>query len=295
MLSNTTGAQAAGKAPLPIVFSLDFEDHLGLYEANGRFAANMGRILGFLAEAGIRGTIFTVGRIARSHPALVRMVVEHGHELGCHSWQHTPLDREERRNFAAETRLAKDLLEQVSGTAVTGFRAPIFSLIPDSLWTLDVLGELGFAYSSSVMPMPSPLYGFPGAPTTPFRWANGLAEFPCPLARFGRFRIPYLGGIYLRYSPELLIDRCIRRTPAATVLWTYIHPYDFDAAEPFIRMPGTSLPTSVLLWLNRKNTFDKIRFLFRDRPAIRFQDVLQGLGGSMDLPVFDPDKNKPYH
>lgn len=287
--------QAVEANKRPIVFSLDLEDHLGLYEAEGRFARNMEKILDFLEDSGIRGTIFTVGRIAQSHPGLVRKVVERGHELGCHSWQHTPLDREERSAFTAETRLAKELLEQVSGAAVSGFRAPIFSLVPSSLWTLDVLGELGFTYSSSIMPMASPLYGFPGAPATPFRWPGGLVEFPCPLARLGRFRIPYLGGIYLRYSPEFLTRQCIRRTTPAAMLWTYIHPYDFDSAEPFTRMPGTSLPTSILLWLNRRNTFEKIKFLFRNRPAIRFQDAMSGVAGYRELPVFDPERHQLVH
>lgn len=281
------GLPALGKIARPIVFSLDLEDHLGGYEPNARFARNMMDILDFLEEAKITGTIFTVGRIARSHPDLVRRVVECGHELGCHSWQHRPLDQEDRRSFATETHLAKNLLEQASGAAVTGFRAPIFSLVRSSLWTLDILGELGFAYSSSIMPVPSPLYSFPGSPLVPYRWPGGLVEFPCPTAQFGSFRLPYLGGIYLRYSPEFLIRHCIRRTSQDAVLWTYIHPYDFDAVEPFSRMPGTSLATSILLWLNRRGTYEKIRFLFRDRTAYRFQDVMNEIGERKSLPIFD--------
>src|SRR5882724_8597685 len=143
-----------------VVFTLDLEDHRAEYSAESRYPENTRRVLDFLDSLGVRGTVFVVGRLAEASPELVRDVAARGHEIACHSWKHTPLDRDTPRTFQEETRRAKDILEQLSGKAVEGYRAPIFSLIERTRWAIDVLLELGFTYSSSVMPAPNPLYGY---------------------------------------------------------------------------------------------------------------------------------------
>ena len=87
-----------------------------------------------------------------------------------------------------------------------------------------------------------------------------MTEFPVPLAQLGPARLPFLGGIYLRYLPTWLIRRWAR-AHTSPVLWTYLHPYDFDAAETYTRMPGTAAWVSVLLWLNRGGTWKKLGHL----------------------------------
>ena len=240
-----------------ITITLDVEDHLGRYDATGRYVDNTRRILAFLRERKVRGTFFVVGRIGEVAPWLVREIVATGHEVACHSYRHVPLHRETPASFRAGTRRAKDALEQAGGVPVSGYRAPIFSLTPRTLWAVDELAGLGFHYSSSILPAPHPLHGFPGAPRTPFRWPNGLVEYPVPLAQLGPAALPFLGGIYLRYLPAWLVYRWARAHPGE-VLWTYLHPYDFDAAEPYARMPDTAAWVSLLLWLNRRGTWTKL-------------------------------------
>jgi len=240
-----------------ITVTLDIEDHLGRYEARGRYVENTRRLLAFLAERGVRGTFFTVGRVAEAAPALVREIAAAGHELACHSYRHTPLDRETPASFRGDTARAKALLEQAGGVPVVGYRAPIFSLTARTRWALDELGALGFRYSSSIVPAPHPLYGYPGAPRTPFRWPGGLVEFPVPLAGIGPLRVPFLGGVYLRYLPGWLIRRWARAQDG-TLLWTYLHPYDVDPEEPYAPLPDTATWVSVLTWLKRGGTWDKL-------------------------------------
>jgi len=242
---------------LPITVTLDVEDHLGRYEADGRYVANTERVLAFLAERGARGTFFIVGRVAEAAPGLVRKIAAAGHELACHSYRHTPLERESPATFRAETGLAKTLIEQAGGAPVAGYRAPLFSLTPRTAWAVTELGALGFRYSSSIVPAANPRYGYPGVPRTPFRWANGLVELPVPLVRFGPAQLPFLGGIYLRYLPAGLVRRWARARRDG-VLWTYLHPYDFDAAEPYSPMPDTAAWISLLLWFKRGGTWDKL-------------------------------------
>lgn len=244
--------------PNPITVTLDIEDHLARYAPDGRYVDNTRRILAFLAERKVRGTFFTVGRVAEAVPKLVREIAAARHEIACHSYRHRTLDRETSQSFREETRRAKDLLEQAAGVPVVGYRAPLFSLTRKTAWALDELSALGFRYSSSVLPAVGAQFGFPGLARLPFRWPNGLVEFPVPLAEFGPVRLPFLGGVYLRYLPGWLTRRLAKQADPKAVLWTYMHPYDFDAGEPWGRMPDTPLWVNLMCWFHRSGTWDKL-------------------------------------
>jgi polysaccharide deacetylase family protein (PEP-CTERM system associated) len=269
----------------PLTFSLDLEDHRADRTKPGRYPLMTRKILDFLDELGVRGTVFTVGEVAEEEPDLVREVTRRGHEIAFHSYYHRPLTRETRARFEEETRAGKALLEDLTGGPVSGFRAPVFSLTNKSLWAVDVLQELGFAYSSSVLPAHHPLYGLPGAPDTPFRWANGLIEIPVSVARIGPWTLPYLGGIYLRYLPQGIIAR-LRDLSSGKALWTYCHPYDFDAEEPFARIRDTALWASILLWFNRRGSFAKMRALLAQDVAPPFAEQIAA-GRFAQAPTLD--------
>ncbi|HUJ75633.1 MAG TPA: polysaccharide deacetylase family protein, partial [bacterium] len=243
-----------------ITFTLDLEDDQGTYRSGGRFEVLAYRLLETLAQGGITGTVFAVGRVAECSPALLRHVVSLGHELACHSWDHTPLDRQGRDQFREHTAQAKGRLEQAGGAAIRGYRAPLFSMTTHTAWAAEELLALGFAYSSSVLPAHSPLYGMAGAPRHPFLWPCGLVEFPAPVAGAGAWGIPFLGGIYLRYLPLPLVLWRAGREPAAHSPWTYVHPYDFDT-EPSAPQPGQPAWVNWLQRFNRKHTLAKLRAL----------------------------------
>jgi len=241
-----------------VLFTLDLEDHLGRYDSTSRYPDVTRRVMGRLAERNIKGTVFTVARIAEKEPGLLREIASLGHEIACHSLDHTPLDKQSPKDLRDGTARAKHILEDCIGKEITGFRAPIFSLVERTAWFVDDLRKLGFTYSSSVMPARSPLYGFPNTPQEPFKWQNGLVELPCPVGKLGSATLPYLGGFYLRYMPQGVIHRLLRQASDTSCLWTYCHPYDFDDQEPFAQISGAALWTSVLLWFNRRNTMQKI-------------------------------------
>ena len=242
-----------------ITFTIDLEDPTELYLPQGRYIAMTRRILDLCDATQRKATFFTVGRTAQSAPQLIKDIAAKGHEIAYHSHNHVSLTKEEPQRFRRESAEDKDRLEQLSGKKIIGFRAPRFSLTPQSLWTLDILAELGFRYSSSVMPTDVSLFGFPDAPTAPFMWPNGMIEFPLPVAVLGKYRMPYLGGIYLYTMPFPLLRMMLAKAKADEVLWTYTHPYDFDSTERFKRLPNTALWISVTLWLARRKAAKKIR------------------------------------
>ena len=242
-----------------VTFTLDLEDHRLDQRTPPRYPAIVQRLMDVLDEHAARCTVFVVGNVARRSPALLRELAARGHEIAYHSHDHTALTHERADRFARETGEDRRFIEDLTGAPLLGFRAPVFSLTPQSLWSLDLLGELGFCYSSSVLPARNPLHGFPGAPRRPFRWPNGLLELPAPVARIGPLLLPFLGGFYLRYLPMGLVERLLRDADREQCLWTYCHPYDFDEHEPFGRIRGASLTVSTLLWFNRRGTLARLR------------------------------------
>jgi polysaccharide deacetylase family protein (PEP-CTERM system associated) len=241
-----------------ISFTIDLEDPTGRYEPDGRYVAMTRRILAMCDEFRRPATFFVVGRVAQAVPDLVKEIASRGHEVAYHSHAHVPLTQEEPDRFRRESREDKDRLAQLAGKNVAGFRAPCFSLTPKSVWTLDVLAELNFLYSSSIMPTGISRFGFKNTPRTPFLWPNGMIELPLPVGSLGSLRVPYLGGIYLYAMPWKLTKHWIARAGKDEILWTYTHPYDFDREEKFKPIPDTPLWISLVLWLARRKAEAKI-------------------------------------
>ena len=245
----------------PLVFTLDLEDHRPDDSAPARYQDVAGRLLNRLDEWNVTGTVFVVGDLIDEAAELIADITERGHELGLHGASHTALPDIGPEQFEADTASARDRLVAASGREVTGFRAPIFSLVPESAWAPDILAGLGFRYSSSVLPARNPLYGWPGAPREPFRWESGLVELPCPVFGPGPLAAPLLGGTYLRLAPRPLIGWAHRREARRPGGWLYAHPYDFDPDEPRWTVPEVGRLGSRLLWWNRKTMDGRVRRL----------------------------------
>ncbi len=255
----------------PVTFTLDLEDHRPDDSFPLRYPTVMREVLAFLAERNVVGTVFVVGVVAEAQPDLVREVAAAGHEIALHSWAHTHLTDQTPEVFAAETRRGKALLEDLAGAPVVGFRAPTFSLVPDSLWATEVLAEEGFTYSSSVLSAPNPLFGYPGAPTEPFVWPSGLAEFPAPLAGIGPVHVPFLGGTYFRLLPWPVIAAARRFGDVGPAPWTYVHPYDFDTEERYWPVPDAGR-LAPLLWVGRRRALAKMDRLLAAGAGLPLRD-----------------------
>ena len=269
-----------------VTFTLDLEDHRPADAPAGgaRYPHLTHRVLDFLDTRGVRGTFFVVGEVAEQQPELVREVAARGHEVGLHGWRHVPLTDLEPAELRDGVVRGKALLEDLTGREVTGFRAPMFSLVPRSRWAVDVVTDAGFTYSSSVLPARSPLFGDASLPVAPFRWPTALIELPCPVVRIGPLGLPYLGGVYLRALPTPVSNAARRGLGHTQLLWIYCHPYDFDADEPFWVVPEAGRVGSRLLWYNRRRMFTKVDAVLRSRPGPPLCERVAACG---PLPTFE--------
>ncbi len=199
-------------------------------------------LLDLLAERGVRATFFVVGEVIEAHPVLVQRIVEDGHEIGCHTFTHRPLWELTATEFDEElSRFAQVVEQHLPGVKPRGFRAPTFSLSPDTAWALGVLARRGYTYDSSVFPMRTPLYGVADAPPAPYRPAPNLVdsdpaapivEWPMTAWRMGPLTIPVCGGFYLRVLPMPLIVHGLRQAQKQGPVVIYLHPWELDPDTP---------------------------------------------------------------
>lgn len=271
-----------------LVVTLDLEEHRPDSSFPKNYPAVTRELLTFLEFRKIRATVFVLGRLAREEPGLIQEINERGHEVAYHSAQHLHLTKDTLENFLRESQDDMAFISALINKPLYGYRAPAFSLTPDSLWAIDAIRSLGFEYSSSVMPVRNPINGFPGAPRQPFYWQNGLLEIPAPVASFGPITLPFLGGIYLRYLPSAVIKHLLANSDAEQARWIYCHPHDFDAEEKFFQIEGTSLIVSLILWFNRKGTFKKLAKLL---PEAVSSEVAQTFKEKIDEGVYQHAPN----
>src|SRR5262249_27181480 len=93
-----------------------------------RVVASTGKVLDCLARGSVRATFFILGWVAERHPGLVRVIQRAGHEVGCHSYWHQLIYRQTPEEFRIDLRRARDVLQDITGTAVRAYRAPSFSI-----------------------------------------------------------------------------------------------------------------------------------------------------------------------
>jgi polysaccharide deacetylase family protein (PEP-CTERM system associated) len=265
-------------------FTCDVEAHRPHGAAPLRFPDVTRRILEWLCEREIRGTFFVVGLEAEAHPDLVADIAAAGQEVALHGYRHVPLRDLTPEELAVDLARGRSVLEQAAQIAITGFRAPQFSLTEEVPWAHEVIAQAGFTYSSSVLPAPSPLFGYPDAPTTPFRWPSGLFEFTPPLMEIGSARLP-IGGVYLRVLPWGVLERLMPAAQTTIAPWMYSHPYDFDPGEPFHVVRDANPVFSPLQWIGRRFTFRRTERILGSAPGA---PLGERVGELADVAVFNP-------
>jgi polysaccharide deacetylase family protein (PEP-CTERM system associated) len=201
------------------------EDHQGL-------ALRLEDLLALCREKGVKATFFVLGRLLEKRPDLGERIVEEGHELALHGYEHDLLTEMSPDRFQEELEKALKAFRRITGAFPLGFRAPSWSVNGTNLWVLEILERYGFAYDSSLFPVKNFLYGFPEAPNHPFfPLLEGkvlrLLEIPVPVRRIGPLRLAYSGGIFFSLWPLWMIRLFSEATTdqGGPCLF-YFHPWD---------------------------------------------------------------------
>jgi polysaccharide deacetylase family protein (PEP-CTERM system associated) len=245
-----------------------------------RVVANTRRLLELLDRRGASATFFVLGWVARRFPELVREIRGAGHEVGCHGFWHARVYEQSPDEFRADVRLARDVLTDITGTAVMAYRAPSFSITRRSLWALEILADEGFRYDSSIFPVYHDRYGIPDANRLPHRIATRggeLLEFPATVARLWNVNLPIAGGGYFRLMPLSWIARALGQVNRLGQPFVfYLHPWELDPDQPHVAGAGW---TKWRHYVNLATTETKLDWLLRNFRFDRLDRVLDGLFG----------------
>ena len=160
-----------------------------------------------LAEAGRTATFFVLGEVARRLPKRIREIAEAGHEVASHGYLHLRACERPLAAFRSDVEKSKNLLENLLGEPVFGFRAPEWSLRCLGSTRLPRVAEMGFLYDSSLTPCP--LAGRMSNPRFASRlsWPDSgveLLELP-PLTFGGNLRLPAGSWPGRLVNPERLV------------------------------------------------------------------------------------------
>ncbi len=190
-------------------------------------------VMELLDQAQTRATFFTLGIVAECFPQLIRRIAAQGHEIASHGYAHLRVFGLSRQEFVDDCCRARDVLKDIVGKPISGYRAAEFSINGSVLWALDALAACGFAYDSSIFPIHHRLYGVPGFAPHParYRLPSGLriTELPLATVPFAGLRAPVAGGGYFRVLPLWALRRAVIEHEARRVpMTTYFHPYEFD-------------------------------------------------------------------
>jgi len=214
----------------------------------------------------IRATFFILGWVVKRYPGLVKEIHRRGHEIASHGYRHQVIYDQTHREFQEDIKKSKQILEDLTGEEVIGYRAPTYSITKKTMWALNILAKEGYKYDSSIFPIRHDYYGMPFAPRFPFIWnLNGtqptiepldfkselfksslystnngqqttnklsrgkLYEFPIStVSLFGR-NLPCSGGGYFRLFPYPITRAALNRINGEGKPFIfYLHPWEID-------------------------------------------------------------------
>ena len=240
---------------------------------------NIEIILTKLEKYNSLATFFVTGKYAEDYPDIVKKIYDKGHEISCHGYSHDYIYKQKPDIFKIETIQAKQILEDITGSGVTGYRAASWSITADSLWALDIIKDSGFLYDSSIYPTKNSKYGIYRAITEPYKiifdGGEELVEIPPQVLKIGQIKLPVCGGIYLRLFPfwlnKLSIDIENKSGWPGRVM---LHPHELDEHPPRLKINFEGWLVKYFRINTVGDTLDKLLLNFE---TVLFEDYYNSL------------------
>lgn len=261
----------------------------GSAEKYAEYDSFLNKILDALDERGVKGTFFCTGLIGTDFSNVVKLIHSRGHEIGCHSFKHTWLNKMSQEEVLEDTRTSVDALEQCIGQKVRSYRAPAFSIGKENKWAFEIFTKCGITRDASIYPAERDFGGFAefGKKVPTMVYCNNamFKEFPICTTKLFRHEMAYSGGGYFRFFPLRYVRREMRKTEYNM---TYFHIADLipetggvldkESFEQYYKIPGT-LKNRYLRFiktnLGKKYAFGKLLELISTEDFINLEQADQ--------------------
>lgn len=251
-------------------------DEASWTDVPSRLDVGMNAILSALDRHDAKATFFFLGWIAERHPEWVERCLAGGHEVASHGWRHAFLQDLGKEGLVEDLARAEAAITAAGAPMPRGFRASTFTLTRETWWAVDVLGERGYAYDSSVHPIQHPVYGIsdfePGI--SRIEVAGGeLLEFPVSTLRALGRNWPMGGGGYFRLLPGVVTRAAVRSLErAGRPACLYLHPWEFDPDQPRVK---AGLSANFRHYLNLEKTLPRLERLLEEFRFGTMEEVLR--------------------
>jgi len=241
-----------------------------------RIERNLEELLDVLDSFSVKVTFFWLGWLAERYKDLVRICHDAGHEIASHGYAHVLAYEVGPRIFKEDITLSKNILENIIGDQVRGFRAAGFGITEKAPWAFNVIKQAGYQYDSSVFPASRGHGGIADAPLTPYfieTQKGHLLEIPMSIVEiFGR-RTSLFGGGYLRLANKLMIKWGINKLQAAgRPLIVYLHPREIDPTQPHLPL---SLIRQFKCYVNLNTTLPKLKWLCKNYTMFTMLEMVE--------------------
>jgi len=224
-----------------------------------------------------KATFFVLGWIAERLPHLVREIQARGHEIASHGYGHELCREQSTEDLKNDLVKSKNLLEDITGEPVYGYRAPSFS-INDHI--LQLIRETGYLYDSSFNSFG--LHGRYGRMKLNGNGRNGILytisdnffELPVSNLKLLNRILPWGGGGYFRLIPLSIfkqgVDKILKKQE---VYLFYLHPWEVDSDQPKV----SEIPRSFKFrhYVNLDKTYGKLSMFLGSLKKYRFLTCFQ--------------------
>jgi len=280
------------------VLSFDVEEHFQVAafwsparrrewdQLASRVERNTRKIADLLSEHSTKATFFVLGWVAERHPDLVKDLAQQGHEIASHGYGHELVHTQTPTQFREDVRQSKQILEDLIGRQVMGYRAPSFSITSQTEWAIPVLIEEGYRYDSSIYNRFRSTQRSRVARAGTYQLeteAGTIWEVSPSTMNACGLQLPVAGGGYFRLFPYAASKMFLKNLEMqGSQLVMYLHPWELDPEQP--RMNGSVL-SKVRHYMNLGKTEQRLRWLLRDfsfapiNEVIRpIRDMIEGQG-----------------
>ena len=215
----------------------------------------------------IKATFFVLGWLADRLPGLVRDIQSRGHEVASHGYNHHLPDQLSAAEIRVDLTESKKRLEDLTGSTVSGYRAPSFAINDD---ILKIIEDCGYRYDSSYNSFG--LHGRYGRISLNGAGKLGVAHkisdtfFELPISNLSiknplsfqlsafssernvkksmvskSFVLPWGGGGYFRLAPYRFFRRGVQSILENHGAYAfYLHPWEIDPDQPRVREASTN-------------------------------------------------------
>ena len=210
-----------------------------------------------------KATFLCLGWVGEVYPELIREIHKRGHEIGSHTNDHKLVHKQSPREFRNDLRQSIATLTDLTGSAITTFRAPAFSITQNTEWAYEVLIEEGIEIDLSLFPSRRDFGGNtkhliegPQVLKTP---SGNLKELPINFSRILGKKLIYSGGGYFRLTPYWLAKILMK---SSDYTMCYFHARDFDPGQP--ELAGLSKIRRFKSYYGLESAWSKFECLTKD-------------------------------